>query len=78
LAILCFLSTASFFIDAVVPPWVAARCLNSPEELDDNEAFESTFIGITCAVLAHDFTTIPSAGSLELRFNTEPFSIGDS
>ena len=69
---------ASFFIDAVDPPWVADLCRNSPEEADDNEVDESTFMGSNCGTFAHDLTTIPNSGSLELRFNTEPFSTGDS
>ena len=78
LANLCFRSIASFFIDDVDPPWVAALCRNSPEEADDNDDFESTFMGMDCGTLAHALTTIPNSGSLELRFNTEPFSTGDS
>ena len=65
-------------MDAVDPPWVEARCRNSPEEPDDNDLFGSTFIGADCGMLVHDLTTIPSSGSLELLFKTDPFSKGGS
>ena len=75
LAILCFLSMAIFFIDVVAPPCVADLCLNSSEECEDRELLESTRLFAPCwDRFVQDLRTMPSSGSLELRFNTSLFS----
>lgn len=67
---------AIFFIDVVAPPCVADLCLNSSEDSEESELLESARLVAPCWEdrFVQDLRTMPSSGSLELRFNSSLFS----